>query len=187
MRRYFEALGELLSRDPIARPDGDGHELQPRAIPMSPEAEALWIEAYDDVEVRQTPGHDLAGVTAWASKFGEHVARIAGVITMTNNADAAVIDADTMLGAITVAGFYLGEHLRLLGQSVEQLHQERLRTLHDFLQERRPRVPHADVLQYAPRSLRKLKADGINPLLDELARRGYIRRDGDAWEVRPRA
>jgi hypothetical protein len=106
---------------------------------------------------------------------------------MANNADATVINGDTMFGAIEVAGFYLGEHLRLMGQSVERLHHERLRTLLDFMQGRRPRVAHADVLQYVPRSLRKLKADGINPLLDELARRGYIRRDGDAWEVRPRA
>ena len=29
------------------------------------------------------------------------------------------------------------------------------------------------------RPIRKLKADGINPLLDDLARRNYIRRDGN--------
>jgi len=35
--------------------------------------------------------------------------------------------------------------------------------------------------------VRDLKAGGINTLLDELARRGYIRRNGDAWEIRPDA
>lgn len=187
VRRYFDKLETLLTRDPMVHHEGDGFELLTRAIGMTPAAEALWIEAYDDVEVRQAPGSDLAGVTAWASKFGEHAARIAGVITMANTPDAEVIDDDTMLGAIQVADFYLSEHVRLMGQSVERLHLERLQTLLDFMHERRPRVPHADVLQIVTRSVRKLKAEGINPLLDELAERGYIRRDGDAWEVRPRA
>lgn len=187
VRRYFQRLETLLTRDPTVHHEGDGFELLTRAVGMTPAAEALWIEAYDDVEVRQAPGNDLADVTAWAGKFGEHAARIAGVITMANNPDAVVIDDDTMLGAIRLADFYLGEHVRLMGQSVERLHLERLQTLLDFMRERRPRVPHADVLQYVTRSVRKLKAEGINPLLDALAERGYIRRDGDAWEVRPRA
>jgi len=185
--RYFDKLARLLVRDPVLHADGDGCELQTRTIGMTVAAEALWIEAYDDVEVRQAPGSDLAGVTAWASKFGEHAARIAGVIALANDPDAMVIDDDTMLGAIQVADFYLGEHLRLMGQSVERLHLQRLQILLDFMRERRPRVPHADALQATTRPLRKLKAEGINPLLDELARRGYVRRDGDAWEVRPRA
>jgi putative DNA primase/helicase len=187
VNRYFAALEKLLNRDPLTQADGDGHELTPRAIGMTAAAEALWIEAYDDVELRQAPGNDLAGVTAWAGKFGEHTARIAGVITMANDANATAIDDDTMLGAIQVADFYLGEHLRLMGQSVERLRAERLRILLDFMHGRGPRVPHADVLQYVTRSVRKLRADGINPLLHELAARGYIRRDGDTWEVRPRA
>ena len=187
VQRYFEALGKLLTRNPATRSDGDGHELQPRTITMSPEAEALWIEAYNDIEERQAPGRDLAGVTAWAGKFGEHVARIAGNIVMANNTDATQIDGDAMLGAIEVGGFYLGEHLRLMGQSVERLHLQRLQTLAAFMHRHRPRVPHKDVLQGVDRPLRKLKAEGINLLLEELARRGYIQRAGDAWEVNPHA
>ena len=69
VRRYVDRLDRLLNRGPTLYLGGDGHELQTRAIGMTPEAEALWIEAYDDVEMRQAPGCDLAGVTAWASKF----------------------------------------------------------------------------------------------------------------------
>ena len=187
VQRYFAALDKLLKSSPTTRLDGDGHELQPRTITMSPEAEALWIEAYNDVEERQAPGRDLAGVTAWAGKFGEHAARIAGNIAMANNTDATLIDFDTMLGAIEVAGFYLGEHLRLMGQSVVQQELQRLQALRGFMKSRAPRLPHATVLQLVPRSLRNLKAEGINPLLEELARRGYIQRAGDAWEVNPHA
>ena len=187
VRRYFAALDRLLKSSPATRLDGDGHELQPRTITMSPEAEALWIEAYNDVEERQAPGRDLADVTPWAGKFGEHAARIAGNIAMANNTDATLIDFDTMLGAIEVAGFYLGEHLRLMGQSVVQQELQRLQALRGFMKSRAPRLPHATVLQLVPRSLRNLKAEGINPLLEELARRGYIQRAGDAWEVNPHA
>ena len=86
-----------------------------------------------------------------------------------------------MAGAIAVAIFYLGEHVRLMGQSVARLRDERLRGVLAFLKERGPRVRHADVLQRVPRPLRSLKAEGLAALLDELERRGYVRRCGDLW------
>ena len=89
-----------------------------------------------------------------------------------------------MEDAVTVAAFYLSEHVRLMGQSVEMLHLQRLRDLLAWLRGRGPRVKHADVLQLLPRDLRDLRAEGINPLLGELERRAYIRRSADAWEVR---
>ena len=89
-----------------------------------------------------------------------------------------------MEDAVTVAAFYLNEHVRLMGQSVEMLHLQRLRDLLAWLRGRAPRVKHADVLQYLPRDLRDLKAAVVNPLLGELERRSYIRRSGDAWDVR---
>ena len=58
-----------------------------------------------------------------------------------------------------------------------------LRLLLAWMQER-GRVAHKELLQRAPNQVRVLRADGINPLLDELVQRGYIRRNRDAWEVR---
>ena len=46
-------------------------------------------------------------------------------------------------------------------------------------------VQQATILQKCPYGLRKLKKDGIAQLLYELAERGYIRKSGAAWEVRP--
>jgi hypothetical protein len=100
------------------------------------------------------------------------------------DADAAEVPEAAMADAVAVTDFYLGEHVRLMGQSVEMLHLQRLRDLLAWLRGKGPKVKHADVLQYLPRDLRDLKAEGINPLLGELERRAYIRRSGDAWEVR---
>ena len=46
------------------------------------------------------------------------------------------------------------------------------------------RVGHKELLQSVTNPVRILKADGINPLLDELVQRGYIRRNRDFWEAR---
>ena len=121
---------------------------------------------------------------AWASKAAEHAARIAAVITLMEDAAAVEVPSSAMEGAVAVTAFYLGEHVRLMGQSVERLHLQRLRDLLAWLRGRGARVKHADVLQYLPRDLRDLKAEGIIPLLGELDRRAYIRRSGDGWEVR---
>ena len=185
VRRFHDRLAALLREAAPLHADGDGCELEPRRVPMSAEARALWIEFYDECERQQAPGGSLAGVRPWASKAAEQAARIAGVLTMVHDRYAAQISGETMVGAIGVANFYLGEHVRLMGQSVARLQDERLRGVLAFLRERGPLVKHADVLQRIPRPLRNLRADGLAPLLDELARRGYIRRAGDAWEVRP--
>lgn len=182
--RYFAALCRLLDAPPAVHHEGDGFELIPRSIQMSNEAQAVWIEFYNEVERQQADGQPLAGVRAWASKAAEHAARIAGVITLMSDPDAAELPTDAMAGAIEVAAFYLGEHVRLMGQSVEHQHQQRLRDLLAWLQERGSRVKRAEVLQFTPRHLRELKAEGINPLMAELERRGYVRSAGDAWDVR---
>lgn len=182
--RYFAALCRLLAAPPAVHHEGDGCELTPRAMQMDQGAQAVWIEFYNEVERQQGEGQPLAGVSAWASKAAEHAARIAAVITLLADPDAAEVPADAMAGAIEVASFYLGEHVRLMGQSVEHLQQQRLRDLLAWLQERGPRVKRSDLLQFTPRPLRDLKAEGINPMMAELERRAYVRSMGDAWEVR---
>ena len=182
--RYHAALCALLAETPAVHPEGDGCELTPRPMLLDQGAQAVWIEFYDEVERQQADGAPLAGVRAWASKAAEHAARIAAVVTLMADPVAAEVPADAMAGAIEITSFYLGEHVRLMGQSVVHLHQQRLRDLLAWLQEKGPRVKRSDVLQFTPRALRDLKAEGINPMLAELERRAYLRSMGDAWEVR---
>lgn len=183
-KRYAERLALLLARKPRLHEAGDGFELQPRRLLMSKAATALWIEFYNEVERKQLPGEELCRAQAFGGKTGEHAARIAGVVELFNDPDAAEISVETMAGAIEVAAFYIGEHLRLTGASAEHQRLARLCALVEWFREQPGPVKTADLLQRTPRNIRMLKADGIKPLTDELAQRGYIRAVGNTWEVR---
>lgn len=184
VRAYHAALRNLLSRRARVQSHGDGCELDTRSLGMSPEAAALWIEFYNQIELEQAAGEELQGARAFASKAAEHAARIAGVIQVVTDPDAIEVPLETMAGAIEVTSFYISEHVRLTGAGTEDRHTALLRTLLAWMQER-GRIAHKDLLQRAPNPVRVLKAEGINPLLLELSARGYIRRNRDSWEVRP--
>jgi GNAT superfamily N-acetyltransferase len=181
---YHAALRGLLSEAPKVHLLGDGNELQPRGLVLSAQAANLWIEFYNQIETEQGAGAELQGARAFASKAAEHAARIAGIITMVDDADAVEVSLDAMAGAIQVATFYISEHVRLTGVGLADHKAMLLRSLATWLSEQ-GRTKHKHLLQSAPRQVRALKAEGIKPLLDELVQRGYIRRVGDVWEARP--
>lgn len=182
--RYYAAMNALLQRKAVTRPDGDGYELEPRPLPMSSEARALWVAFYDQVEGEQMEGRSLAGARAFASKAAEQAARIAGVIEMASDPDAADITRTSMDCAVQLTAFYISEHVRLCGVSTEWKEAAQLRALLTWLQEQGAAIQHRDVLRLAPNQLRNLKDAGLRPLLLELQRRGYIRESGPVWEVR---
>lgn len=184
VKTYHAAMRHLLSRPARVHKHGDGCELDTRAIGMSVGAAALWIEFYNAIETEQAAGAELQGARAFASKAAEHAARIAGIVQIVTDPDAAEVSAETMAGAIEVASFYIGEHVRLTGAGNDDRHTALLRALLDWFTARRSPVPAAEVLQATPRPLRVLKAEGLRPLLDELVQRGYIRPAGKTWEVR---
>lgn len=184
VRLYHQAMRDLLARPDPVHKRGDGYELDTRLIGMSPAATALWIEFYNAVEIEQATGAQLHGARAFASKAAEHAARIAGIVQIINNPDASEVCDETMAGAIELTSFYISEHIRLTGAGTDDRHVALLRLLLSWLQER-GRITQKELLQRAPNPVRSLRADGINPLLDELATRGYIRRNHDSWEVRP--
>ncbi len=183
-RRFHDHVRQLLDLTPCYWPDGDGHELKPRDLPLSADAAALWIAFYNEIERQQADGGELAQARPFASKAAEHAARIAGVMSTLEDPEARTIGAQAIECAIVVAGFYVNEHLRLTGASKDAQHVANLAALWDWMQARGNTVPGKDVLQRSPRRIRSLKADGIKPLLAELQARGYIRERGDSWEVR---
>jgi putative DNA primase/helicase len=187
-QRFYGAIRALLQKKLPAHPGGDGLELMPRALPLSSSATALWIEFYDAIEVQQASGQALSLAKAFASKAAEQAARIAAISTMVEDPDADEVSEQTMAGAIEVAGYYLGEHLRLTGSSLEDQHLGQLRSLLSWLKQQGRTVTWDRVLQYSPASLRQLKAAGLKPLMDELIARGYLRagRTGE-FEIRERS
>jgi hypothetical protein len=117
------------------------------------------------------------------SKAAEHAARIAAVITMSENPDATEVTTKAMRGAIQVTNFYISEHLRLTetGRRNHQLGE--LRALWQWLKGR-GQASTRDILQFGPHSLRELKKEGLTRLLTELKTRGYVREQNDRWEAR---
>lgn len=187
LRDFHGRMRTLLRRPPPMFGGGDGYELNPRPLTMSDEARALWIEFYNAIEREQAPGGKLQHARAFASKAAEHAARIAGVVQLITDPDAADIGVEAMDCGMTLAEFYTSEHVRLTGAGAEERHYGVITGLLEWLVGRGPLVPHRDVLQRSPRPIRELKADGIARLLGELAERHYIRKSGDAWEVNPDA
>ncbi|MDJ0993021.1 MAG: YfjI family protein [Dinoroseobacter sp.] len=88
-------------------------ELEPRLLPMSEGARELLFQYYQETEKAQGSGGPLEHIRAFASKSPEQAARIAGVLTLWNNLNAAEVSPDTMADAIALAAFYLSEAQRL--------------------------------------------------------------------------
>lgn len=181
--RYNKRITELLLSTPEFWDGGDGCELKPNDLDMAPEARAMWIAFYNQVESQQSSLGELAAARPFASKAAEQAARIAGVISKVESRDR--IGMKEMEGGIEVAAFYMGEHVRLTGTSRVEQGNKQLASLLEWMKERGPIVTQSTILQSSPRSIRALKATGIEKLLSELAERAYIRKaGGSAWEVR---
>ncbi|GAB3355459.1 MULTISPECIES: YfjI family protein [Giesbergeria] len=181
---YAHRMGQLLDTRPELWPTGDGYELKPKRLPLDPDARTLWVAFYNAVEAQQADGQELEQARAFASKAAEQAARIAAIIALFNNPQAVAVDVLAMDGAIGLVNFYLTEHVRLMGTGKQAQTDKRLRALWDWMQEQGAIVQQKDILQRCPNPIRKLKAQGIKPLLEQLGQRGYIRALGAGWEVR---
>lgn len=187
--QYHARLAELLELRPRTHEHGDGYELKPQDLFFSSEVLSVWPGLHDRFEVAMAPGMQLEAARAFGSKAMEHLARLAGVLTMIRNPQAQTIGLAEIRCAAQLTQFYVNEHLRLTGSGRQHRQELVAVTLLRWLQTEAEKcggtVPKASVLQNSPHPIRDLKAGGINPLLKELQRRGYIRERGKVWEVRP--
>jgi hypothetical protein len=113
---YVARLNELLRRS-MPLKEGTRNELSPRVLPLSGEARALWIAFSDEVEAQLVRGGALEQISGLAAKLAEHAARIAGVLALFENLDAAEISASALANGIAVARHYAGVALRVHGIS----------------------------------------------------------------------
>src|SRR3546814_10922491 len=86
-----------------------GPELNPRPISLSPEARNLWVAFADECERELAAGQKLEPVRAFANKLAEQALRLAAVLELVDNPDAAEISADTFARVATLARYYAGE------------------------------------------------------------------------------
>jgi hypothetical protein len=166
-QRAAGLLARALPIDPVSG------GVEPRRLPLSDGARRLLLGYADAVELQQAPGRDLAHVTGWASKSPEQAARIAGVLTLWSDPDAADVPEGVMADAITLAQHYLAEAARLADAAAVSTETARAETLRTWLAD----WPHdaitvRDVVQHGPGALRETKV--ARPVCQTLAAAGWL-------------
>jgi hypothetical protein len=175
--------------------DEETRALQPRLLRLSAGARELVIRFADAIELAQAPGGDLAHVTAAASKAAEQACRIAGVLCLWRDLNAAEVSLADMAAGIELAQYYLSEAARLADAATVTAEIDRAEKLRRWLLESwpEPDVLVRDVLRLAPiralrespaarAALRILEAHGwLVPLEPGATVRGAPRKE--AWRI----
>jgi hypothetical protein len=157
----FGALILHILETPAPMAEGAKNELEPRDLPLSPEAARLWVSFFDHVEAQSGPNGELVTIRDFASKAAEHAARVAGVLTVARNLHAEVIGLPEMECAVALLNWYLAEAERL--QSAARLDARLLRAsaLLDWMNAQDvAKIQFRDILRRGPHPLRtKAKAE----------------------------
>ncbi|MCE8556361.1 DUF3987 domain-containing protein [Ruegeria pomeroyi] len=154
LRSFADRLRAILA---LPMPmDPETRELQPRVLPLAPEARALLIGFADSIEAAQAPGGSLAHVTGYASKAAEQAARLAGVLTLWRDLDALEVTLTDMGNGIGLAQYYLSEAVRLADAANTSEEIDRAVMLCKWLEAwPHPEILTSDVVQRGPNQLRE--------------------------------
>jgi hypothetical protein len=165
---YNERLAAILDRSP-ALAEGTSDVLAPPAMHLSEAACRLWIAFHDEVELGLGETGWLRPIRAFGAKMAEHAGRIAAVLAMYADPDAAEVDGNSMACGIELAQHYAGELLRLHGAGAIAPDLRLAAQLLGWWQGRRdPRCHLAWIYQRGPSALRDAKkARRIVEILEE--------------------
>jgi hypothetical protein len=195
LKRYGARLLAILET-PMPLAKGKPNELEPRRLPLSPEAGRLFFSFHDYVDQAMRPGGHLDPIKGLGNKLPEHAARLAAVLTLVDNVHAREVSGYEMQAGIALAEYYAGEALRLF--SVSQvttdllLAQKLLKWLH---LQAEPMISLPDIYQRGPNEIREqattlklvkiLEGHGwINKVEGGAIIAGHLRRD--VWAIVPR-
>ncbi|AGT08121.1 YfjI family protein [Paracoccus aminophilus] len=152
---FNDRLRELLDRP---MPTGDSaRELKPVRLPLSSAAKTMLRDFYERVEKAQAPGGGMEHIRAYASKAAEQAARIAGVLTLWTDLDAAEVAPAAMDWGLELAEFYLGEAQRLAEAGAVSEETGRAELLRRWLLDSWPHaeIVPSDIMKFGPNSLRE--------------------------------
>jgi hypothetical protein len=93
----------------------------------------MWKEFNEDIERRMAPGEDLDILKAFANKFPELCARIAGVLTLIDNLEASEVGEKQLSSAIQLMKFYGHEIARIYCMGTVGDHLKQAQTLLDWI------------------------------------------------------
>ena len=112
MRRYDAQLLAILQTPPnlLAK---TRNALDSRRLQFASDAAERWLAFSDEIEQRLGAGKALEPIRGFANKLPEHAARVAGVLTLVEDLDAAAISCRALEQAIKILDFFTTEALRL--------------------------------------------------------------------------
>ncbi|CAB4897704.1 MAG: DUF3987 domain-containing protein [Actinobacteria bacterium] len=85
-------------------------------LPLSPEAEAMYLSWWKDTEHRLGPDGDLAELSGWATKLTGTVGRSATAFSLLNDPHCVQVKGEDMAAAVGLAPYYIS-HAKYLHES----------------------------------------------------------------------
>jgi hypothetical protein len=175
LRRYWSALSALLRQSAPEHPETGGLDLP--CLTLLPEARALLVSAFNEIEQAQAPDGELSGVREFASKAAEHACRIAGVLTLLSNPEAVAISVEDVERALKLVEFYLGEYVRLIGSASVSDEIRRAQSLLDWIDRKgHVRIAPREIMRLGPNCIRE--APMAKAALRILVQHGWLVDDG---------
>jgi replicative DNA helicase len=173
-RRYRENVAGLLKVFAPSIPGGGRHVLR-----FEPDGYDVFHAFEDELEPRLGAFGDLGHVADWAGKLAGAVARIAGLLHVAGNAEAAEpwidgITADEARSAVEIGRYFLGHALVAFGMMGADPALEAARHLLRWVEQKGlDRFTKRDLFEGVKG--RFPKADDLDAPLRLLARHGYVR------------
>ncbi len=147
-----------------------------KCLRFSPEASVRWRQQFTHIESRIGPLGNLKEYRDYASKFMEHVSRIAAVIEGVVYPDAEQISDHTMYAAIAVAHWYFDHFIKQMKMLDKQVEPSNADLLLAWLARNVGLNSRAlkknDIRQFGPNKLRHKHS--LDAALTELIMRGCI-------------
>jgi hypothetical protein len=144
-------------------------------LKLSPDAQALWDEFYNDVEADLREGGSLHYLTDWGSKLPGAVARIAGLLHFSKHGVKAVelpISVNIVSASCAIGGYFKEHALATFGLMEADPSIESAKNILEYLLRHSSKIfKGRDVL----RNTNMKAMDAVTPGLKILIERGYIR------------
>lgn len=142
---------------------------------LSPDAQTLWDEFYNDVETDLREGGSLHYLTDWGSKLPGAVARIAGLLHFAEHGAKAIelpISVNIVSASCVIGAYYKEHALATFGLMEADTGIESAKKILDYLLRHSPETfKGRDVLRHT--NFKTM--DEVTPGLKILIERGYIR------------
>jgi len=155
LRRYGARLLDILETPPVLLA-GTRNALEPRRLEFDDAAKTRWLQFADYIEALLAPGKPLEPIRGFANKLPEHVARIAGVLTLVEDIDAHSISLTVVEQAIKLAEFFTTEALRLFEAGHSSAEQRQAAKLLEWLKTAwtEPLIGLSTIYRMGPNSIR---------------------------------